>query len=108
MELHGVTGSPYSHSQTRRKMPAPFSRDSINVGSSRDKRSWKDTSVLDIETDDTVADFGVVVQISDVYTVEYEDGRAALTWGVRMRNALGEFRDYPGEQRVFAFTLDPA
>jgi hypothetical protein len=115
MELHGVTGKPYSHPNVRRKMPAPFTRPLIDLdGGSRVKREWKDLSVTKIEKGDTVAGFGLVAgkaEFIDVNNMEWEtdeeDREDVLVdrpvWRIRLFNIMGDYQDFPGEQRVFVF-----
>lgn len=106
MELHGVTGAPYKTPSVRKKLPAPFTRSAIDLdGGRRVKRSWKDTSVLKVKKDDIVADFGKVLAAHEF--IQHPDGHQAPTiWRVRLHNVMGEYRDFPGEQRVYAFTPD--
>lgn len=106
MELHGVTGAPYKTPNVRKKLPAPFLRDRIDLdGGRRVKRSWKDLSVLKVKRGDLVADFGRIEAVGEF--IEHPDGHASPTiWRVRLYNVVGEYRDFPGEQRVFAFTPD--
>lgn len=120
MELHGVTGKPYDTPQVRKKMPDPFQRPRINLdgGARQIKRSWKDTSVLDVRQGDTVAQFGTVVETKQTINLPLagavdlsqepvlESDTIELTWRVRLYNVMGDYKDFPGEQRVFAFTAD--
>lgn len=106
MELQGVTGAPYKTPSVRRKLPAPFTRSRIDLdGGRRIKRSWKDVSVLKIKRGDIVAEFGRVEAQSEFIT-HIDDMPAPIRWRVRLYNVMGEYRDFPGEQRVFAFTPD--
>lgn len=100
MELHGVTGAPYKHPIVRRKIPAPFSRPSINAtGGKPVKRSWKDTSIVDLKPGDTVADFGTVES-----SVEFINTDSDMPWRVRVYNVMGDYRDFVGNDRVFSFS----
>lgn len=100
-----VGGAPYKTPNVRRKLPAPFSRARIDLdGGSRVHRDWKDTPVIDIKRGDTVAGFGTVDKVGEVIQIDNADGR--YPWLVRLHNVMGDHRDYPGEQRVFAFTAD--
>lgn len=110
MELHGVTGKPYKHPQVRRTVPT-FTRASISVGAVR--RSWKDTPVAELAVGDTVAQFGTLAEVSQFVrhdSVREDGGQDVLverpSWRVKVHNVMGETREYPGEQRVFAFTKD--
>jgi hypothetical protein len=125
MELHGVTGSPYKHPEVRRKMPAPFTRSRVDLdGGRRAKREWQDVNISDIKAGDTVAGFGTVDAVSEFVNVEteyYEEPgcgcchggedihleRERPVWRIRLFNVMGEYRDFPGEQRVFAFAREP-
>lgn len=103
MELHGVTGKPYSHPQVRKKLPAPFSRQRIDLDGGRHvKRTWQDLAVTKVKKDDIVAGFGRVDSVHE--TIIAGDGKHVLTrWTVRLTNVLGDYQDYPGEQRVYVF-----
>lgn len=106
MELHGVTGKPYSTPHIRKKLPAPFTRSRIDLdGGRRAKRDWKDISVLLVQKGDTVSNFGTVAERVEFVNIP-EDGLAA-DWRVRLYNVLGDWKDYPGEQRVYAFVREP-
>lgn len=109
MEIQGVTGKPYSVPKTRRALPQPFARQRIDVGGgSRVPRSWQDRSVLDVKQGDTVAEFGTVAERVEFVNIPDREGFSAPApeapvWRVRLYNIMGDYRDYPGEQRVFAF-----
>lgn len=103
MELHGVTGKPYKHPQVRRKVPT-FSRPRIDLDGGagrRVKREWQDMAVNDLEPGDTVAEFGTI-EARAVFLEPDEQ----TPWRIRFYNVHGEWRDYPGEQRVFAFSTE--
>lgn len=104
MELHGVTGAPYKHPEVRKRMPAPHSRDRIDLDGGRQvKRSWKDTSVLKIVKGDVVAGFGRVessVEFLPKFTNE------DLGWRVRLYNVEGVWKDFAGHDRLFTFSKD--
>lgn len=101
MELQGVTGAPYKHPITRRSKPAPFARPTINsTGGKPVKRYWKDTPVNDLKQGDTVADFG---QVESVVPFIVQD---PYEWKIRLYNVVGDYKDFPGSQRVYAFTAD--
>jgi hypothetical protein len=110
-ELHGVTGAPYATPSVRKKLPQPFQRPSIHASGPPEKRSWKDTRVTEVQARDTVAEFGIVAAVQeflDATQVDPESGEAQTGWWrVRMHNVMGEIRDYPGHDRVYAFTKDP-
>lgn len=106
LELTGVTGAPYKHPEVRKRMPAPHSRDRIDLdGASREKRSWKDTSVLKIIEGDTVAGFGRVVSAVE-FIPRFADRDLESRWQVRLTNVDGVWRDYGGHERLFAFSRD--
>lgn len=105
MEFQGVTGSPYRHPVTRRKIPAPFTRPTINsTGGKPVKRYWKDTKVTDLKRGDTVANFGLVESVVEFINDRPDD--PAFQWRIRLYNVVGDYRDFPGSQRVYAFTAD--
>lgn len=113
MDITGVTGKPYKHPQVRRTVPI-HTRSRIDLdGGSRVKRSWRDTSVTNIVEGDTVADFGLIesvvefVNVPDRESFNSEAPAPPPTWRVRFYNVMGDWRDFPGEQRVFAFSKDP-
>lgn len=102
MELHGITGAPYKHPQIRRKMPAPFVRPSISLdGHYRVKRVWQDTAVCDLVEGDTVAGFGTVEAKAEFIQVSADE-----VWRIRLYNVMGEWKDFPGYDRVFAFSKE--
>ena len=106
MELHGVTGKPYKHPEVRRKLPTPFTRGRIDLdGGTRAKRSWKDTPVAKVVAGDMVADFGLVEATSEFIRVPEGHPEPAV-WRVRLYNVAGDYKDFPGEQRVYAFSKD--
>lgn len=106
-EIHGVTGKPYDTPGVRRKLPDPHQRPRIDLdGGRRVKRSWKDTSVLDVQAFDTVAGFGIVAEIDVKFRALVDDPEQESLWLARLTNVLGEIRDYGGEQRVYAFSKD--
>lgn len=111
MALEGITGSPYKHPEVRRKIPKAYARPSISVGGSGPvyvKRSWKDTPVTQVVEHDTVAEFGIVAEVSEVVQERGDMTGQLIQWVVQLHNVMGEHRDYPGQTRVFAFTADPA
>lgn len=110
MANEGITGTPYKTPQVRRKIPTAYARPSITLGGSSGpafvKRSWKDIPVTDVAEHDTVAEFGIVVAVLEVAHVVL-DGLSDYVWQVRLHNVMGDWKDYPGDTRVFAFTADP-
>ena len=110
MELHGVTGSPYKHPETRRTLPAPFERPSITVGGAKArKRVWRDTPVAKLQPGDTVANIGVVQRIEELVRIPApdtcdEEPPGEDVWIITITNVMGEGFDMLGHQRVFAFT----
>jgi hypothetical protein len=111
-EIHGIAGAPYQTPGVRKKLPAPFERSRVDLdGGRRVKRSWKDISVLEVKRGDTVSGFGVVsetVEFVNIPTVaaDSEEVPGRPYWRFRLHNVLGDYQDYPGEQRVYAFTPD--
>lgn len=100
MQLEGVTGAPYKHPEVRRKMPAPHSRERIDLGGGiAVKRAWKQTAVTDIRSGDTVADFGRV-HIFQTYLDPNDD----YAWLVKLTNVFGVIREFPGYTSVLAYT----
>lgn len=105
MELHGVTGKPYNTPQVRKKMPPPFSRNRIDLdGGRRVKRDWTDISVLKVKKGDTIAGFGTVEAVSEFIQIN-DASNVPSVWRVRLYNVMGDYQDFPGEQRVFAFCV---
>lgn len=111
VELHGVTGSPYKTPQVRRKLPDPFTRQRIDLdGGRRVKRTWQEVSVTVLKQGDTVAGFGTVDAVSEFIRAP-QDGSLddeLVVWRVRLYNVMGDYQDFPGEQRVFAFAPESA
>lgn len=106
MELHGVTGKPYKHPEVRRTVPT-FSRQRIDLDGGRQvKRVWQDTSVLAITAGDVIAGFGRVKTFVE-YLPEV-NGLTSTKWLVRIYNVEGAWKDFGGEQRVFAFSVENA
>ncbi len=99
MELHGVTGQPYSTPRVQRSIPAPFERPSIDAGGTK-KRVWQQTKVADLVHDDVVAEFG---RISAIQQYVIQDPRE---YRVKITNVLGAHRDYGIYDSVFAFHPD--
>lgn len=107
MDVQGVTGSPYKHPITRRKLPAPFTRPTISTsGGTPVKRFWKEVSILKVDKGDTVADFGVVQDRVEFINMPMDAAQDAREWRIRLYNVVGDYKDYPGHQRVYAFTED--
>lgn len=101
MSLEGVTGAPYKHPKIQKKIPAPYSRPSISVGEAkRAKRGWKQTPVTELVKDDIVADFG------RVETVEEFVVRDPYAWNVKLTNAFGATKTFPGHDTVLAFSRE--
>lgn len=113
LDIQGVTGKPYNVPKTRRAMPAPFSRNRIDLdGGRRVHRSWQDISILDVKKNDTVAGFGTVAERVEFVNIPGQESLnnpdpANPDWRVRLYNVMGDWQDYPGEQRVFAFVQEP-
>lgn len=109
MELTGVTGAPYKHPEVRKKMPAPHSRDRIDLdGGTRQKRSWKDTSVLKVVGGDVIAGFGRVESAVEFMPTFDQESGPLFNWRVRIFNVEGAWKDFGGHERVFAFSKDEA
>ncbi len=109
MELHGITGAPYKTPQVRKKLPAPFARPVIDLDGGRHrKRSWKDTSVLDLRKGDVVSGYGKVDVVEESIRVSpaFDEDNPADVWRVRVYNVMGAFHDFGGHDRVYAFTVD--
>lgn len=108
-EIHGVTGAPYKTPSVRRKLPAPFSRTRIDLdGGAQLKRSWKDVPVVEIKAGDIVANFGRVQSVNEFIKTPSLDALTdrEVTWRVRLINVMNEYQDFPGHERLFAFTPD--
>lgn len=116
MAIEGIVGSPYKTPQVRRKVPV-FSRPSITVGGGAGavKRVWKDVPVVEVNVGDNVAEFGIVAEKVETVNVNEKlflrnfvdsDTSLAKVWTVKLINVMGDSREYPGEDRVFAFTPD--
>jgi hypothetical protein len=106
-EIHGITGAPYNTPQVRKKLPSPHQRPRIDMdGGTRVKRTWKDTPVLDIKAGDMVADIGLIESVEQFIRIPgREDAdRQDSIFQVRLVNVIGVFWDFPGYQRLFAFT----
>lgn len=97
MDLHGVTGKPYSHPKVQRALPAPFERPSINAGGAFVKRKWQPTKVMDLAEGDTVAEFGVISSVA-----QYKDHDPAR-YLVKLTNILGRTETYGIHDSVYAF-----
>ncbi len=111
MELHGIAGAPYDTPNVRKKLPAPFSRDRIDLdGGRKVKRVWQDLSVAKLKKGDTVAGFGVVEAVSEFVRVpdNFDPDLASDVWKIRLFNVMGDYQDFPGEQRVFVFAPERA
>lgn len=120
MELEGVLTRAHDVPQVRRKLPSPFSRPRVDLdGGRRVKRTWADVSVLDVRAGDTVANFGKVSERAEFINVTHGDlslrdvvtsidDKTIPIWRVRLYNVMGDYQDFPGEQRVFAFTAEAA
>lgn len=111
MELTGVVGAPPSHPRVQRKLPSPFTRHRIDLDGGRQvKRAWQHISVLEVKKGDTVAGFGTVEVVAEFVRNTDENGKAdqsgPVNWRIRLYNVMGDYRDYPGHERVFAFTKD--
>jgi hypothetical protein len=105
MELHGITGAPYKHPQVRRTTPV-FQRQRIDLdGGRRVRRTWQDTAVCDLKKGDTVPGLGTVESTVEFISVERAD-EGLMPWRIRVYNVFGEYKDFPGEQRLFAFAAE--
>lgn len=116
MAIEGIVGAPYKTPQVRRKVPV-FSRPSITVGGGAGavKRTWRDIPVFEVKVGDNVAGFGIVAEKNENINVNpkqfltaFVESEEALmkVWTVKLINVMGDSREYPGEDRVFAFTSD--
>lgn len=100
MDIQGVSGAPYKHPITRRKIPAPFTRPTINSTAGNPvKRSWKDTPVTKIKPGDNIAGFGVVDHV-----VEFVNTGDEFSWKFRFYNVMDEYRDFGGHDRLYSFS----
>lgn len=97
MDLHGVTGKPYSHPKVQRALPAPFQRPSINAGGTVVKRKWQPTKVMDVVADDVVAEFGMVRHVEQWVI------RDPHEYYVELTNVHGRTRRFGVHDSVFAF-----
>lgn len=102
MELSGVTGSPYNTPRTRRALPKPFVRPSIDISGTAKliKRVWRELNVLDVKPGDTVAGVGVVANC--IETRDFSNPKAPV-WSIRLHNVAHDYFDFGGHERVFAF-----
>lgn len=111
MQIEGIQTRAHDVPGVRKKMPAPFMRDQINLDGGRSvKRAWRDVKILDIAAGDIVADFGRVSATAEIMKVpgsaQLLDGSESLVWKVRLHNAMNEYQDFPAEQRVYAFVRE--
>lgn len=106
-EIHGVTGAPYKTPQVRKKIPAPHARQRIDLDGGRAvKRSWKDTSVLDVKVGDIVASIGRIEATKEIIVIPAVGDDGDVSWVVQLTNVAGDRVDLFGHQRVYAFTPD--
>jgi hypothetical protein len=96
----------------RRKMPAPFERPSINVGSNEPRRQWATVMSDQLKAGDIVPSVGRIVSVDEEFYVPGPgsgltfEGIAEMTsWTVTVRGAGGIIRVYQGGEPVFAFVL---
>lgn len=107
-EIHGIAGAPYQTPQVRKKIPAPHSRERIDLdGGTSVKREWQDVNIFAVAVGDVVAGFGRVSrEPQETVNIASGDDPFESRWTVRLTNVLGEVRDYPGHERVFAFARE--
>jgi hypothetical protein len=110
MDITGVAvNNPRNVPGVRKKIPAPFSRPRIDLDGGRHvKRDWRDVAVHELAKGDTVAGFGTVAGTAEfVKTPELGQAEGDVTWRIRLFNVMGDYQDFAGETRVFAFAKDP-
>lgn len=108
MAIEGILANPAQHKVpgVRRKIPTPFSRPRIDLdGGTRVQRSWQDLAVHEVKKGDTVAQFGTVAAdpVEFIRTPELGRTEGDVTWRIRLYNVMGDYQDFPGQHRVFAF-----
>lgn len=109
MDITGVAvNNPRNVPGVRKKIPTPFSRPRIDLDGGRHvKRDWRDVAVHELTKGDTVAGFGTVAGTAEfVKTPELGDG-GEVDWRIRLFNVMGDYQDFPGAHRVFAFAKEP-
>lgn len=110
MEISGVAvNNPRNVPGVRKKIPVPHSRPRIDLDGGRHvKRDWRDVAVHELIKGDTVAGFGTVAGTKEfIKTPELGQTGGDVTWRVRLFNVMGDYQDFPGEHRVFAFAKEP-
>lgn len=106
---------PYipNHGKTQRKMPAPFSRTSINLGGDpQTKRSWGHVLAVKLKAGDVVPGVGVltdvvegdVTVISDHCSECHHEDDPTVIWTVTVTGGDGNTKTFKGEEQVWAFT----
>lgn len=110
MDITGVAvNNPRNVPGVRKKIPTPFTRPRIDLDGGRHvKRGWRDVAVHELAKGDTVAGFGTVAGVSEfISTPEFGQVNGDVVWRIRLFNIMGDFQDFSGEHRVFAFAKEP-
>ena len=106
MHYEGIQTKAHNVPGVRKKLPAPFNGERIDLdGGIHLKRDWRDVKITDVKKGDTVAGFGTVAEVVEFVNVPdiEELAKASSIWRIRLHNVMGDYQDFPGEQRVFAF-----
>jgi hypothetical protein len=109
--IEGILTSPSQHNVpgVRKKIPTPFSRPRIDLdGGKRVKREWQDVAAHQLRKGDTIAGFGTVAAdpVEFIRTPKLGQTEGDVDWRIRLYNVMGEYRDYHGQHRMFAFAAE--
>lgn len=100
--------------QIRKKIPAPFARPSISVGSSGPRREWRTVEAHQLKAGDIVPSVGRLASVHEEYYMPTAEEARAMEplavldhykWDVTVRGVEGNTRVYQGHEPVFAFVF---
>jgi hypothetical protein len=113
VEISGVAvNNPRNVPGVRKKIPTPFTRPRIDLDGGRHvKREWRDVAVHELNKGDTVAGFGTVGGTAEFikapeFALAEGETEGEVTWRIRLFNVMGDYQDFPGGHRVFAFAKE--
>lgn len=89
---------PISNTRIQRKMPSPFQRPSVSVGTAPEvRREWRTVNVQDIKIGDIVPGIGRVFAVNESFDV------SAQLWIVTVRGGTDNVKVYQGAEQAWVF-----
>lgn len=99
-----------SQPRVQRKMPAPFQRPSISIGTPREaRREWRSVLACDIKVGDIVPGLGRIYDVHervDRFRLAVPGSPEQVRWFVVLSGGVSNVRTYQGNETVWAFTAE--